>query len=129
MIHVVRSDEGYEAMGKSDFAIVFINTPWSATAMFARKGFSDFILSNALVESGIKFDSFVVADESDDLFTNWISQFDLDLIGPVHVAPMGAGSVLWLKRGKLVGFELNTSSFSKNDFIDRTEKALNQPVK
>jgi hypothetical protein len=124
----VESNAGFDAVDASEFAVVFVNTPWSATASVGRMSFAGFLLDNSLSENGIRVDYFVIRDESMDCFKTWIRRFDSAKVWPLGPVPIGAGSVLWLKRGALVDFASHANNLSPGEFGDRTEAASHSNV-
>jgi hypothetical protein len=104
-------------------AVVLLTVPWSVPERVGQRAFRE----AACKVVGV---TFCILDEEAPAVQAWLSSLGLAPIGGGHAK--GAGSILWLERGRVVAFEMCAASMGVAGIIAGTKKiwadeALNDP--
>jgi hypothetical protein len=105
------------AVNAAPRAVVFLSVPWSVPERRARVQFRSAFerLSAERAELGIEFYSL---EEDTDWCQAWVVSFRIPGLG--GGVPRGAGSILWLERGRLVLSELGGAGLGAAEIVART---------
>lgn len=115
MLYEGSGAELVSAIQETPRALVFVSVPWSAPERNARRVFTKAVevLEQKHTALGIRY--FRLEADEDDVSMNWLSS-----IGFLHFAVMGAGSLLWLENGRVIGDEVSVNLLNVLGVIAKT---------
>jgi hypothetical protein len=109
--------ESLNAVLAAPHAVAFLSVPWSGPERVARKAFLEAAQAMAS-EPCAPVVLWALLDEDAPAVLHWLESLGLPaLSGDV---PRGAGSILWLRAGMVVAFQISGQSLRPGDIIART---------
>ncbi len=119
IIHQTTDEPTLAALRAGPRVLVFLTVPWSCPERLGRKAFLEAAqqLSRDHADLAIQY---YMLDEDDSLCRRWASSLG---IGHSQDFSLGAGSLIWLENGKVVGNTVS-AGYERADGIIRTSLSL-----
>jgi hypothetical protein len=104
-VRFVKDRAGATAAQEARRAIVFVDAPYSVTAMHNGEKFLRGMVSLRQQRPDLRAEVYWVDNDADEWCKQWVASFGVADLAEVAV-PVGHGAVLWLERGKVVRYQL-----------------------
>jgi hypothetical protein len=95
-------------------ALLFLSVPWSCPERNARQVFRAAVARLEEFHPGLEV-RFFQLDEDAEACQEWLSSLNVPQLGGGY--PRGAGSLLWLEKGKVVAYEISANSLGDQGIV------------
>jgi hypothetical protein len=105
------------AISKAPRSLVFLSVPWSGPERLAREAFqiAAIRLSDEYIDLRVNL---FLLDEEDEVVQTWLSSLGVPYLGSGYA--QGAGSLLWMERGRVVMSEITASFLGASGIVEKS---------